>query len=150
MASLDDIRLAPFHLLASEGRVHTDKSHSWHMEMSGRLCRTDPALFQATSHRLVNLNDGDEAEATRWWEELTGQGGEGMVVKPADFITAGRLGLVQPALKCRGPEYLRIIYGPEYTLPDNIDLPPTPEPFGQEVSGPPRICAGDPRACGVS
>ena len=66
VASLDDIRLAPFHLLASEGRVHTDKSHSWHMEMSGRLCRTDPALFQATSHRLVDLNDGDEAEATRW------------------------------------------------------------------------------------
>ena len=121
VASLDDIRLAPFHLLASEGKVHTDKSHSWHMEMAGRLCRTDPALFRATSHRLVDLNDGDEAEATRWWEELTGQGGEGMVVKPVDFIAAGKRGLVQPALKCRGPEYLRIIYGPEYTLPENID-----------------------------
>jgi protein phosphatase len=70
---------------------------------------------------LVDLNDGDEAEATRWWEELTGQGGEGMVVKPVDFIAAGKRGLVQPALKCRGPEYLRIIYGPEYTLPENID-----------------------------
>ena len=121
VASLDDIRLAPFHLLASEGKVHTDKSHSWHMEMAERLCRTDPALFRATSHRLVDLNDGDEAEATRWWEELTGQGGEGMVVKPVDFIAAGKRGLVQPALKCRGPEYLRIIYGPEYTLPENID-----------------------------
>ena len=121
VASLDDIRLAPFHLLASEGKVHTDKSHSWHMEMAGRLCRTDPALFRATSHRLVDLNDGDEAEATHWWEELTGQGGEGMVVKPVDFIAAGKRGLVQPALKCRGPEYLRIIYGPEYTLPENID-----------------------------
>ena len=121
VASLDDIRLAPFHLLASEGRVHTDNGHTWHMDMAGRLCRTDPALFRATSHRLVDLNDGDEAEATRWWEELTGQGGEGMVVKPVDFIAAGKRGLVQPALKCRGPEYLRIIYGPEYTLPENID-----------------------------
>ena len=121
VTSLDDIRLAPFHLLASEGRVHTDKSHAWHMDMAGLLCRTDPALFRATSHRSVDLNDGNEAEAIRWWEELTAQGGEGMVVKPVDFIASGKRGLVQPALKCRGPEYLRIIYGPEYTLPENID-----------------------------
>ena len=121
VASLDDIQLAPFHLLATEGRVHTDKSHTWHMDMAGRLYLTDPALFRATSHRLVDLNDGDDDEATRWWEELVGQGGEGMVVKPVDFIASGKRGLVQPALKCRGPEYLRIIYGPEYTLPENID-----------------------------
>ena len=121
VTSLDDIRLAPFHLLASEGRVHTGRSHSWHMDMAGRLCRTDPTLFRAISHRLVDVNGGDEAEATRWWEELTAQGGEGMVVKPVDFIASGKRGLVQPALKCRGPEYLRIIYGPEYTLPENID-----------------------------
>ena len=121
VASLDDIRLAPFHLLATEGRVHTDKSHTWHMDMAGRLYLTNPALFRATSHRLVDLNDGDDDEATRWWEELVGQGGEGMVVKPVDLIASGKRGLVQPALKCRGPEYLRIIYGPEYTLPENID-----------------------------
>ena len=24
-------------------------------------------------------------------------------------------------MKCRGREYLRIIYGPEYTLPENLD-----------------------------
>ena len=121
VASLDDIKLAPFHVLASEGRVHADKGHTWHMDMAGQLCRTDPALFRATSHRLVDLNGGDEAQATLWWEELTGQGGEGMVVKPVDFIATGKRGLAQPALKCRGPEYLRIIYGPEYTLPENID-----------------------------
>ncbi len=121
VASLDDIKLAPFHVLASEGRVHADRSHTWHMDMAGRLSQSDPALFRATSHRLVGLDDGDEAEAIRWWEELTGQGGEGMVVKPVEFIATGKRGLVQPALKCRGPEYLRIIYGPEYTLPENID-----------------------------
>ena len=38
-----------------------------------------------------------------------------MVVKPLDFVARGRRGLVQPAVKCRGREYLRIIYGPEYT-----------------------------------
>ena len=60
-------------------------------------------------------------EAIRWWDELTGKGGEGMVVKPMDFIATGKRGMVQPAMKCRGPEYLRIIYGPEYTLPENIE-----------------------------
>ena len=61
------------------------------------------------------------AEATQWWEELTGRGGEGMVLKPFDFIVRGRRGLVQPAIKCRGREYLRIIYGPEYLLPENLE-----------------------------
>jgi hypothetical protein len=56
-----------------------------------------------------------------WWEELTGRGGEGVVVKPWDFITSGRRGVIQPAVKCRGREYLRIIYGPEYTLPANLE-----------------------------
>ena len=43
-----------------------------------------------------------------------------MVVKPLDFIARGPKGLVQPALKCRGREYLRIIYGPEYTADDQL------------------------------
>ena len=45
-----------------------------------------------------------------------------MVVKPYEGLKAvdanGRL--VQPGLKCRGREYLRIIYGPEYTRPDQL------------------------------
>ena len=121
VTSLADIRLAPFHLMASEGQVHTDKAHLWHMDMAERLCRADPGLFQATRHQVVDLNAPDELEAIRWWDELTGKGGEGMVVKPMDFITTGKRGMVQPAMKCRGPEYLRIIYGPEYTLPENIE-----------------------------
>jgi protein phosphatase len=36
-----------------------------------------------------------------------------MVVKPPEHIAHGPRGLVQPALKCRGREYLRIIYGPD-------------------------------------
>jgi protein phosphatase len=43
-----------------------------------------------------------------------------MVVKPLDFIARGKRGLVQPAVKCRGREYLRIIYGPDYTSPENL------------------------------
>ena len=121
VTSLADIRLAPFHLLASEGQLHTDKDHLWHMDVAARLREADPALFEATRHKVAHLDASDEIEATRWWDELTGNGGEGMVVKPMAFISTGKRGLVQPAMKCRGIEYLRIIYGPEYTLPENIE-----------------------------
>jgi protein phosphatase len=118
--SLDDLKLAPFHLLASEGRVHTDRDHLWHMQTLQRLCGS--GLLMATSYLVVDVTDPAGLEAgVKWWEELTGRGGEGMVVKPLDFIPRGSRGLVQPAVKCRGREYLRIIYGPEYVLPENLD-----------------------------
>ena len=70
----------------------------------------------------MDVTDQDnEAAGTAWWEQLTQQGGEGMVVKPFDFVVRGSRGLLQPAVKCRGREYLRIIYGPEYTLPEHLD-----------------------------
>ena len=120
--SLDDLKLAPFHLLATEGRVHTDRDHMWHMQTLKRLCDADKGLLLATSHMVVDVTDAESQEgAVRWWEELTGSGGEGMVVKPLDFITRGSRGLVQPAVKCRGREYLRIIYGPEYALSENLE-----------------------------
>jgi protein phosphatase len=120
--SLDDLKLAPFHLLATEGAVHIDKSHERHMQTLAKVCAADPKLLLATAHRTVALEDAQSsADATAWWEELTSRGGEGMVVKPLDFVTRGAHGLVQPAVKCRGPEYLRIIYGPEYSVPENLD-----------------------------
>jgi polynucleotide kinase-phosphatase len=121
VTSLDDVKLAPFHLLASEGAVHADKDHLWHLNVGARLRRADPDFFRETGYRVVNLGTGDEDDAVRWWDELTGVGGEGMVVKPTNFIANGKRGLVQPAVKCRGSEYLRIIYGPEYTLPGNLE-----------------------------
>ena len=122
VASLDDVRVAPFHLLASEGHVHTDRDHQWHMSVAARLATADPGLLMATAHRAVSLDDDVQvAEAVAWWEALTAAGGEGMVVKPLEFITRGKKGLVQPALKVRGREYLRIIYGPEYTRPEHLE-----------------------------
>lgn len=118
--SLEDFRLAPFHLLATEGKVHVDKPHTWHMETLGRFC--GEGLLFATPYRVVKTGDAQAvADAVAWWEELTGKGGEGMVVKPLDYISVGRRGLLQPAVKCRGREYLRIIYGPEYTVPENLN-----------------------------
>ncbi|MFL5759700.1 MAG: polynucleotide kinase-phosphatase [Thermomicrobiales bacterium] len=117
-----DFKLAPFHLLASEGQVHADKDHGWHIAMLERLCREDPELLLATAHRVVDVGDEEsESAAISWWRELTDRGGEGIVVKPWEFIRRGPRGLVQPALKVRGHEYLRIIYGPEYTMPENLD-----------------------------
>ncbi len=122
VTSLDDLTLAPFHLLASEDAVHADRNHVWHMEMLARICRADRSIFLATPYRVVHLDDpASVAEGVAWWEELTGCGGEGMVVKPLNFVALGRKGLVQPAIKCRGREYLRIIYGPEYTAPEHIE-----------------------------
>ena len=120
--SLEDVRFAPFHLLATEGAAHVDKDHVWHMEALAKVCQVDPGFLLATPYRVVALEDADaEAEGVRWWEDLTARGGEGMVVKPLDFVVRGRKGLLQPAIKSRGPEYLRIIYGPEYTAPENLN-----------------------------
>jgi protein phosphatase len=120
--SLDDLKLAPFHMLASEGAVHVDKPHAWHMEQIGRLVGEDTELLRATANVVVDTTDGDSEErATEWWNDMTNSGGEGMVVKPMDFVARGRRGLAQTALKVRGREYLRIIYGPEYTEPQNLD-----------------------------
>jgi protein phosphatase len=119
--SIDDLRLAPFHLLASEGRVHSDSDHVWHMRTLARICAADPQLLTATPFRQVNLADwSSEQEATEWWIDLTGRGGEGMVIKPLPFVARGTQDIVQPAVKCRGREYLRIIYGPEYTMEENL------------------------------
>jgi protein phosphatase len=122
VTSLTDLKLAPFHLLATEGRVHVDKDHAWHMGLIADLCTADTGLLRATPWRTVDLADPtSESDAIAWWEQLTASGGEGMVVKPLTFITRGPHSLVQPAVKCRGAEYLRIIYGPEYLAPDNLE-----------------------------
>ena len=119
--SLADLKIAPFHLLASEGAVHSTKDHVWHMQTLAGICAADRELLLATPFQAVDLTDrADQQKGIRWWEELTAAGGEGMVVKPLEFVTKGRKGLVQPAVKVRGREYLRIIYGPEYTLAENL------------------------------
>lgn len=118
---IDALRLAPFHLMASEGATYFDRSHAWHMDTLARLAEHDPILV-ATPYRVVELADeAARAGAVAWWESLTEAGGEGMVVKPEHWLVRGKRGMVQPALKCRGPEYLRIIYGPEYSHPDNLE-----------------------------
>ncbi|NJC70629.1 polynucleotide kinase-phosphatase [Planosporangium thailandense] len=120
---LDGIQLAPFMALASEGASHAARDHGWHLEHCDRLVAGDPDLFRRTERRTVDLSDEASVEAaTAWWRELTGAGGEGIVIKPCDGLLHRANGkLVQPGIKCRGREYLRIIYGPDYTEPRHLD-----------------------------
>lgn len=121
VGTVDDYRIAPFHVLATEGRVWHDADHATHMETIAKyVTGTDP-IFVPTPYVVVDLTDeASAAFATRWWEDLTASDGEGMVVKPYSFLAWKGAELLQPAIKCRGREYLRIIYGPEYLLGDNL------------------------------
>ena len=114
---LDGVQVAPFQVLASEGRTWHEVDHGWHLALADRLVEADPRLFRATRRLRVDPDSESDREAgVRWWTELVEAGGEGMVVKPFANLTRGERGLVQPGLKVRGPEYLRIIYGPDYPM----------------------------------
>jgi polynucleotide kinase-phosphatase len=120
--SIEDYKLAPFHIMATEGQTYFDQSHEWHMENIHSICAADTDILKATPYKVITLSDENSiSEAISWWEELTSKGGEGMVVKPYEFIQKTAKGITQPAVKCRGREYLRIIYGPEYTEKENIE-----------------------------
>ncbi len=119
--TIDDLRLAPFQILAGENKLHALTDHHWHLDILGRLAATDQTTFQTTQSVTVDLNDPDsETAGIEWWDHLTGVGGEGMVVKPVQVVHRNQRGLAQPGIKCRGPEYLRIIYGPEYTAEHHL------------------------------
>jgi polynucleotide kinase-phosphatase len=121
---LTGVTLAPFAVLAGAGTSYASRDHGWHLALADRLVAADPDLFTPTRRMVVDLADAaDQTAATDWWLGLTAAGGEGMVVKPYAglAVTDDRGRLVQPGVKCRGREYLRIIYGPEYTRPEQLD-----------------------------
>lgn len=121
VSSVDDLRIAPFHLLACEGAVFSSEKHVWHMETLKRYCTGIDPIFMETQYLCVDTEDENSVKAgVDWWMKLTGSGGEGMVVKPETFIAKRKTELLQPAIKCRGSEYLRIIYGPEYLNPEHL------------------------------
>jgi protein phosphatase len=122
VATVDDLKIAPFQVLAGEGEVFALRNHRWHLDIIGRLVATDESTFRLTRHVEVDLHDeASVRRAIAWWELLCEEGGEGMVVKPLDSVVVGPKGLIQPGIKCRGRDYLRIIYGPEYTAAHNLE-----------------------------
>ncbi len=120
---LDGVRLAPFQILAVQGRSLAALAHDRQLALIDRMVEHDTTGLLGTTRRLyVDTADPESVRAgVDWWSEMTGRGGEGMVVKPVDALVRDAAGrLVQPGIKCRGREYLRIIYGPEYTRPENL------------------------------
>ncbi|MEU8932930.1 polynucleotide kinase-phosphatase [Streptomyces sp. NPDC048409] len=120
---LDGVHLAPFQVLAVQGRSLAALPHDEQLALLDRMVEHDPSGLLRTTRRLhVDTGDPESVGAgVDWWLEMTGRGGEGMVVKPLGAVVRDPKGrLVQPGIKCRGREYLRIVYGPEYTRPDNL------------------------------
>ncbi|MDE6102673.1 MAG: polynucleotide kinase-phosphatase, partial [Ruminococcus sp.] len=119
--STDDFRIAPFHILACEGKTFDNQQHIWHMETIKKYISGNDPVFMITPYICVDTEDETSIEnGVKWWENLTSSGGEGMVVKPEYYTAKQGTKLLQPAVKCRGREYLRIIYGPEYLEPSNL------------------------------
>ncbi|MCT1515098.1 polynucleotide kinase-phosphatase [Dietzia cercidiphylli] len=115
------LQIAPFQVVASDAGTYENRDHHWHLDLADRLVVADPDLFRPTRHLDVDVaDDGSRAAGSAWWDDLTSAGGEGMVVKPRANLTRGKKGLVQPGLKVRGREYLRIIYGADYTTPATL------------------------------
>ncbi|MFC8128088.1 polynucleotide kinase-phosphatase [Streptomyces sp. NPDC057302] len=121
---LEGVRLAPFQVLAVQGRSLAALPHDEQLGLLDRMVEHDGTGLLQTTRRLY-VDTGDEASVQAgidWWLEMTNRGGEGMVVKPVQaLVRDGKGRIVQPGIKCRGREYLRIIYGPEYTRPDHLD-----------------------------
>ncbi|SFF89720.1 polynucleotide kinase-phosphatase [Streptomyces mirabilis] len=120
---LEGVRLAPFQILAVQGRSLAAVPHDEQLALIDRLVERDEGgLLQTTRRLFVDTGDAESVRGgVEWWLEMTGRGGEGMVVKPVGAVVrSGQGRLVQPGIKCRGREYLRIIYGPEYTRPENL------------------------------
>lgn len=121
---LEGVRFAPFQILAAPGRSLAAVPHDEQLGWLDRLVEHDPTGLLQVTRRLI-VDTGDEASVRAgvdWWLEMTAAGGEGMVVKPLGALVRGADGRpVQPGVKVRGREYLRIIYGPEYTRPENLE-----------------------------
>ena len=118
----DGVEIAPFQILAAEGEVLARRPHRWHLEEIDALVDHEPGVLRRTDRRFVSLSDDASVQqATDWWQALTEGGSEGVVVKPAEPTPTGDGGFVQPGVKCRDREYLRIIYGPEYLEPANLE-----------------------------
>lgn len=115
---INQIQIAPFHVLAHSKETFFHKPHTWHMEMNRQFAKMIK-LFVETEFMLIE-DTSSEVEVIKWWETITRDGHEGIVIKPETFISKSKGKLVQPAIKVRGRKYLNIIYGMDYLLPENL------------------------------
>jgi protein phosphatase len=116
-----DFQFAPFHFLASERQTHTNKTHEWHLKMLQKIIVQNPILLKNTDYKTVNLEDKTTCEAVvNWWLDMDSKGKEGIVIKPSQFISYNEGKLAIPTMNCFGREFLRLVYGADYTQPDRL------------------------------
>lgn len=116
--SLQAIQIAPFHVLAHSGQTFFDKPHAWHMQMNRQLAEGSD-LFVETEFKMIT-DEASEQEVIDWWEAITEDGHEGLIIKPEFYIPRHKGKLLQPAIKVRGRKYLSIIYGMDYLEAKNL------------------------------
>ncbi|WP_079508747.1 polynucleotide kinase-phosphatase [Mesobacillus jeotgali] len=118
VVTLDDIQIAPFHVLAHSDMTFFNETHEWHMKMNHQFAHCS-SLFVTTEYKIID-SPASEAEVIEWWEKITKDGHEGIVIKPERYIARSKGQLLQPAIKVRGSKYLKIIYGMDYLQPENL------------------------------
>jgi hypothetical protein len=120
---INNVKIAPFHILSFSKESNFNRNHEWHMGISKELSMMS-SLFIETPYMIINLdNEQEKNSCIKWWKEITEDGHEGIVIKPYKFISKNKNGeIVQPAIKVRGKEYLRIIYGMDYLEKENLEI----------------------------
>ncbi|MDF2880165.1 MAG: polynucleotide kinasephosphatase [Clostridiaceae bacterium] len=120
--NIENIKIAPFHLLAHEGKTFFDKEHEWHLNHFNMFAENEDNLFIKTPYVLIDLTKEESiSNSIKFWDELTSKGYEGFILKTEYFLEHNDQGeLILPMMKVRGKDYLRIIYGINYDNPTVI------------------------------
>lgn len=125
-----------FHVLAAGRMMENKKKPNWvhyfdprygfyrtHEEQLAEIRALEGDIVKPTTYQVVDLDSAASKEASvRRWLDYCESGGEGFVYKTPTFFTLGSTGFpIQPAMKVRGRDYLRIIYGMDYLQPEYFD-----------------------------
>lgn len=122
----DSIRIYPYKLIFQgkfNGRKFEKSINGNYIDYQiqlDSLCRLSN-VFHPVKFQILNISKS--YMATTFWHRVAEEGGEGIVVKPLHptaFLPSGRY--IQPALKCRTKDYLRLIYGINYLEKDNFEF----------------------------
>ena len=97
---IGDIRIAPFHTLAHSTGASWEQTHEWHMEQNREFARISTMMME-TEYRVI-ASEADETDVIHWWDEITAEGHEGIVIKPETFRAWNNNKMIQPAIKVRG------------------------------------------------
>lgn len=109
----------PYHLLAAQSGTFFHQPHAWHTAQLSAFSQGHPTRVRALRSEVLDLQDHDHRRSlVAWWQELSEAGAPGIIVKPVTLELFVNHEYLQPAMKVRGREALRMVYGPFYTEHD--------------------------------